>query len=316
MLTLRSILCPVDFSTQSQHALRWAAALAVQHQSRLTVLTIVDPLLAHAAQARFGLDLGTTETEPALREFVTTVLPTSASWVPAPAIEVRVGDAAEAILDAADRHAADLIVMGTHGLGGFRKMLLGSTTERVLRRTHTPLLAVPTADQPVRLEPEGPQFNVKTILAATDFSETSLRAARWAADLAQQLGVPLVIAHIVARVAVPGRWQSTVDVAGEERVSEMRRRLERLFADFGAGVRYDVVVPVGRPAESIASTASEHGAGLIVMGLVGKHRALEPRPGSIAYRTLCLAHVPVLVVTPAPGAALNPPARPAVSEVL
>ena len=57
MLTLRSILCPVDFSDQSQEALRWAVALAAQHRSRLTVLTAVDPLLAQAAKARLNLDL-------------------------------------------------------------------------------------------------------------------------------------------------------------------------------------------------------------------------------------------------------------------
>jgi nucleotide-binding universal stress UspA family protein len=68
MLTLRSILCPVDFSDHSQHALRWAVALAVRNQSGLTILTAVDPLLAEAARARLKQDLVKTETEPALRE--------------------------------------------------------------------------------------------------------------------------------------------------------------------------------------------------------------------------------------------------------
>jgi nucleotide-binding universal stress UspA family protein len=58
------------------------------------------------------------------------------------------------------------------------------------------------------------------------------------------------------------------------------------------------VVSLGRPADSIASIAEEREAGLIVMGLIGDQGALAPRPGSIAYRVLCLAHVPVLVVPP------------------
>jgi nucleotide-binding universal stress UspA family protein len=307
MLALRSILCPVDFSEQSQHALRWATALAAQHQSRLTVLTAVDPLLAHAAQARFGLDLAKAETEPALREFVTAALATGASWAPEPIIDVRVGDASDAVLEAADRQGADLIVMGTHGLGGFRKLLLGSTTERVLRRTHTPLLAVPITDQPVLLEPAGPRFNVKTILAATDFSETSIRAVHWAADLAHQLAVPLVVAHVVTPIAVPTQWQPYVDVVDGERVTQTRQRLERLVADLPDSAGAGVVVTAGRPAGSIASTAAEQGAGLIVMGLIGDQGAFAPRPGSIAYRVLCVAHVPVLVVAPLSSAAVNPP---------
>ena len=72
----RSILYPVDFSEQSRHALRWAAAFAARFGSRLTVVSVVDPLLAEAARVRLGQDLATEETEPALREFVATFLDT------------------------------------------------------------------------------------------------------------------------------------------------------------------------------------------------------------------------------------------------
>ena len=140
----RSILSPVDFSEHSRHALRWAAAFAARFQSRLTVISVVDPLLAEAARIRLGQDLAKAETVPALREFV------AATWSEAvqPAgANGRHDDgwgAGDAILEAARADAADLIVMGTQGLGGFRKWLLGSTTERLLRRTHIPVLAVPS----------------------------------------------------------------------------------------------------------------------------------------------------------------------------
>jgi nucleotide-binding universal stress UspA family protein len=68
MWALRSILCPIDFSEESQNALRWAVALAAKYQSRLTVLNVVDQLLVRAAQARYGRDLPKAETEPALRK--------------------------------------------------------------------------------------------------------------------------------------------------------------------------------------------------------------------------------------------------------
>ena len=57
MIALRSLLCPVDFSEQSGHALRWAKTLARRTKGRLTVLSAVDPLLAEAARLRFSLDL-------------------------------------------------------------------------------------------------------------------------------------------------------------------------------------------------------------------------------------------------------------------
>ena len=111
----RSILSPVDFSEQSRHALRWAAALAARFGSRLTVVSVVDPLLAEAARVRLGQDLAKQETEPALREFVAA---TWASATPATTqivFRTAVGDAAGSILETAEREGADLIVMGTTG---------------------------------------------------------------------------------------------------------------------------------------------------------------------------------------------------------
>src|SRR5688572_18085208 len=169
----RSILSPVDFSEQSRHALRWAAAVAARFGSQLTVVSVVDPLLAEAARVRLGVDLAKQETEPALREFV------AATWTgttPAPtqiAVRTAIGDAAGSILDIAETERADLIVMGTQGLGGFRKWLLGSTTERLLRRTKVPVLAVPSPDESVTRE----AGSISHVLAATDFSNSSVAAA-------------------------------------------------------------------------------------------------------------------------------------------
>lgn len=183
-------------------------ALAARNQSQLIVLTAVDPLLAEPARTRLGLDLAKAETKPALREFVKAALPKTAPWAPQTAFDVCIGDSSEMILQAAAREHVDLITMGTHGLGGFRKLLLGSTTERVLRRTSTAVLAVPLVKtQSVMLDTNGPRFDLGRILMGTDFSEASAAALRWAADLAQQLEVPLLLSHVVTPVTVPARWR-------------------------------------------------------------------------------------------------------------
>jgi universal stress protein A len=145
----RSIVCAVDFSESSRHALRWAQVLARRYQSLLIVVNAVDPLLAEASKVRFNLDLVHADTEPALRKFIaaTETGETGEAGETAHSVEtmldVRVGEPSDVILDAAAKHSADLIVLGTHGLRGFRKLLLGSTAERVLRRTQTAVLAVP-----------------------------------------------------------------------------------------------------------------------------------------------------------------------------
>jgi nucleotide-binding universal stress UspA family protein len=198
---------------------------------------------------------------------------------------------------------ADLIAMGTHGLGGFRKLLLGSTTERVLRRTDTAVLAVPLATVPsVILDSSGPRLELRRILMGTDFSEGSAAALQCATDLAQQLRVPLVLCHVVSPLVVPAQWQSYVAEVDDERTRYARPRLEALSNRLKSTIECEAVVSTGRPADSIAAIAEKRQAGLIVVGLIGEKGAGAPRPGSTAYRVLCLAHVPVLVVPARSGA--------------
>ena len=294
MIALRSLLCPVDFSEQSGHALRWAKALARRTGGRLTVVSAVEPLLAEAAKLRFGLDLVHAETEPALRQFAAE---TWSDEIPDEALvkfDVRVGNPADVILAAAAREGADLIVMGTQGLGGVRKWLLGSTTERVLRRTLTPVLAIP----PTVTGRDAAPGILGPVLAATDFSDTSARALRWAADLAHEMSSPLLLVHVVEPIAVPLQWHPYIEDGDQTRVAGARTELDKLRTQFAGSVQCESLVETGRPADAIALIAHQRGAGVIVMGLANSQGPLGSRPGSIAYRVLCLAKAPVLVVAP------------------
>ena len=207
MLTVRTILCPVDLSEQSRQALLWASAIAQYRGGELTVLSVVEPLLAQAARIRLGVDLSRAEAEPALREFVEATLPERVRHASHVRMKVTVGDPSEAILQTGRRLKAGLIVMGTHGLGGFRKLLLGSTTEQVLRRTEWPVLAVPGGAVSAPAV-EHPGVQLRRILLATDFRESAMAATQWAGDLASDISVPLVLAHVVEPVIVPLRWQA------------------------------------------------------------------------------------------------------------
>jgi universal stress protein A len=298
MIALRSLLCPVDFSEQSRHALRWAGALVRRTNGLLTVVSAVDPLLAEAARLRFGLDLVHAETEPALRQFAFETWSDEIAHATNANFDVRVGNSADVILETAARERTGLIVMGTHGLGGVRKWLLGSTTERVLRRTHTPVLAVPpTVTEPVPLN-DAASGTLGPVLAATDFSDTSARALRWAADLAHEIASPLLLVHVVEPIAVAPQWQAYIEDADQARLADARAHLEKLTKQFAGSVECESLVGSGPPADSIASIADQRGASVIVMGLASSQEPLGSRPGSIAYRVLCLAKAPVLVVPP------------------
>lgn len=297
---IRSILGAVDFSEQSRLALRWAEAFAARFDARVTVLTVVEPLLAEAARIRLGRDLAKVDTEPALREFVAATWPGGMPSPAQPTFQALVGDPAAVILEAAANQAADLIVVGTQGLGGVRKWLLGSTTERVLRRTRVSVLAVPLSEDargPAR--PGG--VEIRKILAANDFSEASNAAVEFAAGLARAFSAALTFLHAVEPFVVPAQWHRLVGESDETRVADARDRLNLLVEHNSDPHPREAIVSLGRPADVIRSVANDRGAQLIVMGLSSDEGPRAPRPGSIAYRVLSSAAVPVLVVPASPN---------------
>jgi nucleotide-binding universal stress UspA family protein len=121
---------------------------------------------------------------------------------------------------------------------------------------------------------------------------------QWASELAQEFGIPLLLTHVVEPVMVAPQWRSYLDEADETRVANARARLKRLASELSPSATYETTVSLGRPADAITAVAEDRRAGLIVMGLASGEGTLSPRPGSIAYRVLCLANVPVLVVPP------------------
>lgn len=297
MLNLGSILCPVDYSDQSREALAWAATIAARRGGELTVLSVVEPLLAQAAEARLGVDLTRTDGEPALREFIETTLPNDVRRAFRIRMTLAVGHASEVILQTARRLNAGLIVMGTHGRGGFRKLLLGSTTEHVLQRTEWPVLAVSHGTAEGVGHSNG---HITTILMATDFRESAMTATQWAADLAADLGARLVLAHAVEPVALPAQWQVLAADFDGDRLSAAQRMLARLSASLG-NAHAAIAASLGHPDDVIPRLADEYAAQLVVMGLANAADEDGHHPGSLAYRVLRTGHVAVLVV-PAPAA--------------
>jgi universal stress protein A len=161
MVRVQSVLCPVDFSEHSRRAFEYAVALAAFHHARLTVLTVIDPLLAQAAAVHCDPEY-LRESEAELRAFAGDTSLESISWAPTPRLVVTLGRAGDRILEIARSHEADLIVMGTQGLGGLRKLVFGSTADRVLRRADVPVLAVPLGGASlVSLGRKGPVFGIK-----------------------------------------------------------------------------------------------------------------------------------------------------------
>ena len=143
VVNISRILCPVDLSVVSRHALDHACALAKWYGAHLTVLYVCPappvpvPPTDLAGDVTVLPPLPPDVVEDDVRRFCG-ALPDVHGRL---SVVVKSGTPAYEILDAAD--AADLLVMGTHGRSGFERLFLGSITEKVLRSTHRPVLTVP-----------------------------------------------------------------------------------------------------------------------------------------------------------------------------
>ncbi len=287
------ILCPIDFSEHSQRALRFAALLARSFGSQITLLHVNDPLLV-AATAFLPDQRPEEDTKTELHRLLKDAMTGDQPSVADVTTLVTEGEPAEEIVRTADAYDIDLIVMGTHGLGGYRKLLIGSTTERVLRRTFIPVATVPLAESTFSLE-ESLRPGAGSVVAAVDFTEPSRQAARVAADIATRLELSLVLLHVLKPQRMLAKWREQAAVHDKSSMAHARQQLEELAASLGLTGAQTLVV-TGHPAEDIASAAIQRKASLIAMGLSGEGGWFAPSPGSIASHTLRLAPMPILVV--------------------
>jgi nucleotide-binding universal stress UspA family protein len=137
MFPIRSILYPTDLSEQSPAAFEVARALARDHRATMHVLHVMPLSIAYGE----GFVLPPVpEHTVELKERLEQLNPHDLA-VPF-ASHLTEGDAATEIIHKAKELACDLIVMGTHGRSGLRRLLMGSVAEEVVRKAHCPVITV------------------------------------------------------------------------------------------------------------------------------------------------------------------------------
>jgi nucleotide-binding universal stress UspA family protein len=297
MIRIGRIVCPVDTSPFSARALRHASALASWYRAELTALAVLPPpveaLLASELPGAWPLDLrGLVElNEQELRSFVS-----KATGAPGTRIVTTRGPVVQEILRIATALTADLLVLGTHGHGGFDQLLLGSVTERVLRRAPCPVMTVPSLanGDPADV------VEVKTIVCGIDFSDASARALDYARSVARRAGSRLVLLHALEWFA-----EAPQKLTGHFNVPEFRQALEhdaraRLEAlaqrDAGSPVETDIVVGYGKAYVELLRVAAEREADLVVLGVRGAGAVDLLLFGSTTEHVVRRARCPVLTV--------------------
>ena len=165
---------------------------------------------------------------------------------------------------------ADLIVMGTHGRGGFDHLVLGSVTEKVLRKALCPVL---TVTKKAQTAPDHAAIQFHRILCAVDFSGVSVAAVEFALSLAEEADARLTLLHVIE---VPhglseSPWDFDVDSARARLESDSARRLQELVPDVGPPFLHHRSRRRRRPGRAgILRVAGERESDLIVMGVHGR----------------------------------------------
>jgi nucleotide-binding universal stress UspA family protein len=134
---------PIDFSAPSKRALDYAVAFAERFGAKLTLLHVVEPLAGPDFVSSFPLVMENDKVLASCKKQLAHIL--EERGIAPKLVEktlVRQGRSFQEIANAARTLKADLIVISTHGYAGLKHVLLGSTTERVLRYAPCPVFVV------------------------------------------------------------------------------------------------------------------------------------------------------------------------------
>jgi nucleotide-binding universal stress UspA family protein len=298
MLRIDRILYPTDFSKCAGHALPHTLHLAEHYRADLHLLHALvlhegDP--GNAAHRLPNMEeLYQVLEQHAEAQMKTAVEQHGPAACDIKRAQVRSISAAGAILDYAVEQDIDLVVMGTHGRRGLRRLLLGSVAEEVVRLAPCPVLTVPERGNGLS------DGQAKHIVVPLDFSEHAELALSYAKQLSALYDAEMHLLHVVDELIYPDFYPPIMPSSGsitEELRDQSTARMKGLLENVtGTETRAEVHVRAGKAAPTIAAFAAEHAADIIVIashGLTGvKHILL----GSVTEQVVRQAPCPVLTV--------------------
>lgn len=291
-MQIKRILCPVDFSDFSVSAYEYALTVAEYYQAHLVALHAIElsryPYADYVGATGDFAELSRALCEGGkarLREFVKK----NSRHGVEPQLVVGQGHASDLILSFAQKHKVELIVIGTHGRRGFDRLVLGSTTDRVMRKACSPVLVTSNPAHSVMTTGPDGKHRLSRIFYCTDFSINSERALQYATSLAAQYGAELTMLHVVEGASDPTGAEAIIAARAEQ--------LDKLISD-SQRKRLTVRIEVrcGKPYEEIVGFAKEAQAHLIVMTARGGDALDRAVFGSTTYRVIQLGPCAVLAV--------------------
>jgi nucleotide-binding universal stress UspA family protein len=257
MVSMNKIVLPIDFSDRSKAAAEEARYLAKLFGAEVVVVYVMEPMPIYGG----GLEMAPpvdwfAVQRPAVDQRLAPLVAAALGDVPVKTV-IRQGDPATEIVAVANEEKADLILLATHGYGGFRRFLLGSVAAKVLSDAAVPVLTS------AHLEESSGQQEIRSVLLAVDVDPRVPLLIKAASGVARQFGAALHVVHASPDDgAGVGRW---VDPTWRVEVAKQRDTVlrEEIAA---VGVDATLHVVAGEIAKVVKQVALEVGAGLVVVG--------------------------------------------------
>jgi len=276
---LKNILFATDFSEPSMKAFPFVASLAKKFGSTVFACHIITPTSMVSAAPQAAPYLYEAECNAATKELDNILHSSQLEGIKAKAL-LPSGMLGDALVEEIRQNDIDLVVTGTHGRTGLRRLLLGSAVEEICRMATCPVLTV---------GPDHPAARIKfdNILVPTDLSEESMRSLPFVVRLAGEYGATVTVLHVL-----PEETASNPDT---KKLSEpIFKNMVRMFEPRLLPLKAQFVIESGDTVETILKVARDKKADMIAMGIRSAFLPGLHVRTSVAYRLMAASQCPVV----------------------
>lgn len=293
----KKIICSTDFSDLSNHAVKYAIALAKEFKAKLYLCHVIDLSSATMyGEATFAFEAQSRHMEEyAYHQLNEQMEGQELEWEPL----ITTGRAADEIARLIKENDVDLSIIATRARSGLKRLVLGSVTEQLMRITACPIMVIRGPDKDTSTSFE-PKVNYKKILVGCDFSNNSIMAYQYGLSIAQEFQSDLYLAHVIPPFIykdLPKSINETRDKLSDDLRVELKNRLESLVpAEAKNWCNPKTVLLAGDPHIELIKFALVQDMDLIVVGVKGQSLVESLLVGSTTDRIVRGATCPVLCV--------------------
>lgn len=281
---LRTILLATDFSRSSTCALECALGIAHRYQSQLYFFHCVDPFM-YSIVAPDAVWKTVDDVRSELEQAVSDLRRKRMANRLDMKVVVEVGNVAKVLPEVAKNLKSNLIVVGTHGRTGWKKMLLGSVAESVIDEAACPVLSVASSAVRTRIK----DFEPENTLLVTGLARRSKIAESYAFSLARKNRSRLNIVDVLEN-------RSGHVLADVSELNCSEADLGDTISDKAHTRVKQAAVGLGTESGLILDVANRTAADLLVLAVPHDHKFTDRVVSTDSYRIVCGAPCPVLTV--------------------